>query len=250
MNEKDHQEFTKYDEQGAYHWKQMRSSLRRFNAGLAARYEVAMQIIELGAGQKNINSILDIGCGDGYFTSLLAKRFPESRVRGFDFSATAIKFAHQMSKLRNVEFSLGDAFAAADQYDLIVATDVIEHVYDAGLFLDNCRARLGSGGGLFLSTPIRIKEIPDDRFHVHEFFYNELESLLVQHGFQCKSHSVSHDFSILEAYSKRHSFFGMGKMRLGKYKTNFLANYLNRNPFAAKNCTLPTMQYLYAEIQE
>lgn len=247
--EPSHQEFTKYDEQGPYHWKQMRPSLRRFNAGLAARYQVSMALIEDCTQQKNIRSILDIGCGDGYFTSLLAKRFPEARVRGFDFSETAIKFARQMCPQKNAEFAVGDAFADTEHYDLVVATDVIEHVFDAGQFVTACVAKFTpGGGGLFLSTPVRIKEIPDDPFHEHEFFFNELENFVGEQGLKCLAHLASHDFSILENYGKRHSFLGLGKMRLGKYNANFRANYLNKNPFAAQDCVLPTMQYLYAEL--
>lgn len=39
------QQFNKYKEKGAYHWKELEKSLKRYNAGLAARYNIAEDII-------------------------------------------------------------------------------------------------------------------------------------------------------------------------------------------------------------
>lgn len=242
-----HQEFGKYDAQGAYHWKQMRPSLRRFNAGLAARYELALSLVKARGVLDATASILDIGCGDGYFTSKLAEMFPQAQVDGYDFSSTGVELARQMSKVSNVNFHVGDAFATAKQYNLISATDVIEHLDDHHEFLARCHNSLATGGLLLLSTPVRIKEKPDDPYHVHEFFCNELVEEVSAVGFQVQVHLTSHDYRVLENYGRRHSFLGIGRMRLGKYRANFQSLVLNRNPFAEINPPLPTMQYLIAE---
>ncbi len=243
-----HQEFRKYDAQGAYHWKQMRPTLRRFNAGLAARYQRALSLVSLHCKPENTVSILDIGCGDGYFTSQLAALFPNARVDGYDFSDTGISLARKMSKVNNLIFHVGDAFGnnRAD-LSLITATDVIEHLDDYQGFLGRCHAALAVKGLLLLSTPIRIKEKPDDPYHVHEFFKEELAAEVSHAGFQLKAHTISHDYKILENYGKRYSFLGIGRMRLGKYRANFDAIVLGRNPFASENGKLPTMQYMIAE---
>lgn len=245
--DRQHQEFTKYDEQGAYHWKQMRCSLKRFNAGLAGRYEMAEQILRKHLLDFPANRILDIGCGDGYFTNILADVFSGAEVLGFDFSVTGIGYAKEMSRHPGIKFSVGDAFDSPGLFDLIVVTDVIEHVPDAADFLRRCTNKLSDNGYIFCSTPIRIKEIPDDPFHIHEFFYGELESLMEDGGFKCLDHAVSHDYKILASYGKRYSIFGLGKMRLSKYKSNFLACFLKKNPFSKIVCELPTMQYLLAQ---
>jgi len=45
-------------------------------------------------------------------------------------------------------FSFGDT-----RFDLIFASDLIEHLSNPGLFLDACRTHLKSGGSLILTTP-------------------------------------------------------------------------------------------------
>lgn len=242
-----HQDFTKYDEQGAYHWKQMRWNMKRFNAGLSARYEMAEQMLRECFSGLSVNRVLDIGCGDGYFTNVVARMFPDAEVHGFDFSETGIKFAKQISQQRNVNFFVGDAFSSSGLYDLIVMTDVIEHVPNAGEILQSCREKLTKNGAIFISTPIRIKEIPDDPFHVHEFFHNELEKLVNESGFSCLSHTVSHDYTVLLKYGRRYSLMGLGKMRLGKYAANIRAYWFKKNPFSRSLRDLPTMQYLAAK---
>lgn len=246
--EDSHQQFNKYEQQGPYHWQQMRRRLKRFNAGLAARYEVASRIISEHLSRSSVRAVVDIGCGDGYFTNLLAGMFPSAKVRGFDFSEKGIEYARLMAKSENVSFTVGNAFEhGGTNIDLIVATDVIEHVFDPEDFLMNCREHLSEeGGAILLSTPIRVKEVPDDPYHTHEFFVGELKALVERCGFAVIEQAVSHDYSLLEKYGRRHSILGVGKMRLGKYKINISSILLGRNPFAKRQCILPTMQYLLA----
>jgi 2-polyprenyl-3-methyl-5-hydroxy-6-metoxy-1,4-benzoquinol methylase len=242
-----HQEFNKYEQQGPYHWHQMRQSLKRFNAGLAARYEVSTRILRKRCMSSDVRTVVDIGCGDGYFTNRLGEMFPSGKVRGFDFSNLGVEYACRMANAKNVSFLAGDAFdGGLTGVDLLTATDVIEHVYDAEVFLQRCRSLLSDNGAIFLSTPIRIKEVPDDPYHVREFFLGELKALVESCGFAVIEQAVSHDHALLEKYGRRHSVLGMGKMRIGKYGMNFSSIVLGRNPFVIGQCTLPTMQYLFA----
>lgn len=241
-----HQLFNKYEQYGPYHWHQMRWNLKRFNAGLAARYEVSERILR-NTVSNQIRSVVDVGCGDGYFTNRLAKMFPSASVFGFDFSKKGIEFARHLADSENASFFVEDAFGGQiSKTDLLTATDVIEHVYDAGDFLRQCREHLSDKGMLFLSTPVKHKEIPDDPYHVHEFFCGELKALVEQYGFTVIEQTVSHDHALAAIYGRRHSFFGFGKMRIGKYRVNIPALVLGRNPFASSQCALPTMQYLLA----
>jgi SAM-dependent methyltransferase/predicted transcriptional regulator len=53
--------------------------------------------------------IADIGCGHGYPTMLLARRFPRSRVIGYDYDRESIEIATKLAReqgLDNVEFKL------------------------------------------------------------------------------------------------------------------------------------------------
>jgi 2-polyprenyl-3-methyl-5-hydroxy-6-metoxy-1,4-benzoquinol methylase len=240
---KESQEFNKYKEKGAYHWKETRKYLKRYNAGLTARYTLSRRIIASGCGTPG--TIADIGCGDGFFTSILAGSYRGAKVRGFDTDSTAIELAAKNTgEISNLSFTQGDAFEHLETADLITALDVIEHMYKPYDFMESCFRTLSQGGHLFLSTPVRIKEIPDDPYHMHEYFYEELEKFSGVAGFSIVEHRVSHDYIFLERYNRRIRLMGAGKMRLYKYLYNLMAIYFDNNVFERSDCTLPAMQYI------
>ena len=65
--------FDKYLTTGAYHWAEGSPLSWRYNAPLVARYRSVLRRIPAGATR-----ILDVGCGDGYLTYLIAKRNPHN----------------------------------------------------------------------------------------------------------------------------------------------------------------------------
>jgi SAM-dependent methyltransferase len=93
--------------------------------------------------------LLEVGCGYGFFLSE-AKSYFVSRV-GTDFSAGALKFARKEAD----EVVLGGAERIPEGrvFDVIVATQVIEHVYDPRAFVLKLKENLRPGGSLVLTTP-------------------------------------------------------------------------------------------------
>ncbi len=238
------QEFGKYAERGAYHWKELKPRIRRYNAGLAARYDISREIISRHC--RNPGVVMDAGCGDGAFTSMLAGHYRESRVTGFDFDEPAIRLAREMTAgkgFANLSFARGNAFEQVKSAGLITATDVIEHIFNPGGFMEDSFRTLSPGGFLFLSTPVKTKEVPDDKYHVREFRFQELEEFSKSFGFAVMEHTASHPASRMEKYNK--SFrFGLGKIRLYKYIYNALAICFKYNVFKNASCPDPAMQYI------
>jgi 2-polyprenyl-3-methyl-5-hydroxy-6-metoxy-1,4-benzoquinol methylase len=75
----------------------------------------------------NFNSILDIGCGKGAFTSLLKKK--NNIVMGIDISDTAIK--KSKARYNQVEFrqaTVDQALAGKETWDLIVIIEVLSYI--------------------------------------------------------------------------------------------------------------------------
>jgi len=96
-------------------------------------------------------TLLDIGCGDGRFMSVMARR--GWRVAGVDFDAEAVARARQ---LRNLDVEVGTAASQAARgrrYDWVTASHVIEHVAEPGEFLRQCRELLNPSGRIVLRTP-------------------------------------------------------------------------------------------------
>ncbi len=102
------------------------------------------------------STVLDLGCGNG---SLLATFQGRGwKLYGSDFSPTGISIARE--KFPAIEFFLADAsaptgeiMATIGQVDVIISTEVIEHLYDPRGFLRNAHELLRPGGRIVLSTP-------------------------------------------------------------------------------------------------
>lgn len=101
-------------------------------------------------------SVLDLGCGNGSFLSLFQDR--GWKLYGTDFSPTGIEIARQ--NFPGIDFFLADSTAPTGdlldrvgQVDVILSTEVIEHLYDPRGFLRNAYALLKPGGTIVLTTP-------------------------------------------------------------------------------------------------
>ena len=105
---------------------------------------------------SGIKKILDIGCGTGNFTSMLAARFPAAKIVALDFSPEMIARAKAKLPNNNIEFicSEGEEFlaeAAACSFNLVVSNGSLQWFTDHDRALKNI-ARILLPGGTFLSS--------------------------------------------------------------------------------------------------
>lgn len=86
-------------------------------------------------------TVCEIGCGAGGVLKQLHDRWPVSvQFTGYEISPDAHRLSQQFRTPR-LRFSLEDAFAGNEPYDLLLALDVVEHVEDCYAFLRQCRQR-------------------------------------------------------------------------------------------------------------
>ena len=99
--------------------------------------------------------VLDVGCGNGALCGHLASRGYD--VTGIDLSESGIAIA--TAAYPGARFSV---VGAADDYcdalgvapfDVVVSTEVIEHIYQPRSMVQSCLRALKEGGMLLLSTP-------------------------------------------------------------------------------------------------
>jgi len=85
------------------------------------------------------SNILDVGCGNGILIELLRKRFPLARIVGVDFSEKVI--SENQSKYTDCEFYHLDISSKVleDKFDLVICSEVIEHIEDYLAALRNLR---------------------------------------------------------------------------------------------------------------
>jgi ubiquinone biosynthesis O-methyltransferase len=103
--------------------------------------------------------ILDIGCGCGRLSIMCASMGAE-RVIGFDYAERAIKIANlilQCSGLRNVTFHVGDVAQVLSRedlkFDIVIMSEVIEHLQNPLEVLTKIKGLLKEGGWLVVSCP-------------------------------------------------------------------------------------------------
>ncbi len=84
--------------------------------------------------KKNINSILDVGCGSGRYSNILAKK--KDYVLGIDFSEKMIGYAKEnanLEKLKNLEFKVVSYqdFEYQRKFDAVICMGFFDYINDA-----------------------------------------------------------------------------------------------------------------------
>ncbi len=128
------------------------------------RYEFAAVCLAPGR-------VLDIACGVGYGTRLLADRAARAAdVLGVDRSEAAVAYARARYGGAGVEYRVADAFGFSDAggFDAIVSLETIEHLEDPDRFLAGLAAMLRPGGVLIASVPT-TPSVDVNPHHRHDF---------------------------------------------------------------------------------
>lgn len=164
--------------------------------GISKRRKEA--IIALLEDIKN-TTVLDVGCSTGY----LGKEFIDrgAKVYGIDISKKALNEARKvLTKVNIIDLNKQKLPFSRGQFDLIVASEVIEHLQNPLLALKELNRVLKNNGGLIITTPNflywgnRIKFLKGkfayekigmfDEGHVHFYTYDSLKNDLKKSNFK------------------------------------------------------------------
>jgi SAM-dependent methyltransferase len=144
---------------------------------------------EVRAGDR----ALDLGCGTGAFTALLAHSGADAV--GADVAEAALERARRAQpELRFVRVAVEGPLPFEDHaFDLVWASEVIEHVADTARWLSDVRRVLRPGGSLLLTTPnhgrIHVLLRGLERYseplgdHLHLYTRRSLAQTLSEFGF-------------------------------------------------------------------
>jgi spore coat polysaccharide biosynthesis protein SpsF (cytidylyltransferase family) len=147
----------------------------------AFTYEFALQFL------KPTDNVLDLGCGVGEGSALLAEHSAE--VCAADYDVQAVRDARARHNLGNLRFDVQDAHAlnyADGAFDVVVCSNVMEHVADDALMLQSCRRVLRTGGSLVLEVPLLAERpfaVPLIPSHFREYRPAPLLDLIRRSGF-------------------------------------------------------------------
>jgi 2-polyprenyl-3-methyl-5-hydroxy-6-metoxy-1,4-benzoquinol methylase len=97
-------------------------------------------------------SIADYGCGPGLLLKHLGTCSPRSKCHGYDFSPSGLRIAR--GNFPAAHFETRDLYQAyTDRYDIILCTEVLEHLERPRAALENLIQQLAPGGNLLLTVP-------------------------------------------------------------------------------------------------
>ena len=145
---------------------------------------------------KNLGKVLEVGCGAaGIFTSYLVKN--ASYLVAMEIQEKYIEEARErLSKFKNKSFVRANALSipfTKNYFDLVVCSQVLEHIKDDSKVLRGINRVMKDRGRLVLSVPVPpevLKLVREDLFydgHVREGYRMEdLERLLKNEGFVVK----------------------------------------------------------------
>lgn len=127
--------------------------------------------------------VLDIACGEGYGTMLLAK-YAASAV-GVDVAREAVAHAARKYVRGNLRFLHGSATAIplpASSVDVVVSFETIEHLREHEAMMTEIRRVLRAGGKLIISSPDKRYYTDatghSNPFHLRELYCDEFRTLL------------------------------------------------------------------------
>lgn len=135
--------------------------------------------------------VLDIACGEGYGSAILART--AARVIGVDLSREAIMHARTAYPVENIEFLVGDCTEIPledESVDLVISFETLEHVANHDAMLAEIRRVLRPEGMVLISSPDKyaysVEPGYKNPYHVKELFDYEFKRLVRTHFEHCQ----------------------------------------------------------------
>jgi SAM-dependent methyltransferase len=159
-------------------------------------YRRHLVVYEWIAAQVRGLRAIDMACGEGYGTDVLA-RFAASAV-GVDANPEAHEHARLRYPRPNLRFERDLVESFAEETDVVVFLQTIEHLQDPGAVLAHFRSLVGEHGHVYISTPNVLTLAPKgaprsgNPWHVHEYRHAEFEQLCREHFGTVELHGLFH----------------------------------------------------------
>jgi len=142
-----------------------------------------LAVYEWIASRISGGRVLDMACGEGYGSAVLAQSARE--VVGVDANPEAHEHARLRYERQNLKFERGmvEHFGEPQSFDAVVFLQTIEHVQNPHGVLEHFRSILAPSGAAYVSTPNVLTLAPPgaaksgNPWHLREYQAEEFESL-------------------------------------------------------------------------
>src|SRR5438552_8988347 len=124
--------------------------------------------------------VLDMACGEGYGSKVLAAT--AASVVGVEANPQAYEHARLRYRRENLRFERALLETFSQRADAVVLLQTIEHLEQPERVLAHLRALVGSGGAVFISTPNVLTLAPkgaprsDNPWHIREYCAGEFDA--------------------------------------------------------------------------
>ncbi|CAJ1386718.1 unnamed protein product [Effrenium voratum] len=143
----------------------IRATLGRLKNFKEAKIDFVHDMIDFSRATAP-KKILDVGCGIGGSSRILAKRFPDAEVLGITLSPQQAERAANLAKkagLKNVRFQVMDALNmefADDSFDMVWACESGEHMPDKKRYVEEMARVLKPKGNMVVATWCERDPVP------------------------------------------------------------------------------------------
>ena len=121
--------------------------------------------------KQKINSYADFGCSNGYITDLITKLVKSKKTYGYDHSSN-IDIARKLYPEYKFEFiDLNQANKFEEKFDLITCFEVLEHVGNIEVAIDNLISSSQKNSKIIISVPIETGLIGLIKFLIKRIFF-------------------------------------------------------------------------------
>ncbi len=129
------------------------ASAERYNTW-ATSQEKAAKILTTKITKKDINTILDIGCGTGILIEKLLKKFSSAKITGLDFAPKMIEHCQQKWPAQIFECADAEHFNSDEKYDLITSNFTFQWFSDLAKTMLSYWELLTIDGQMAIALPI------------------------------------------------------------------------------------------------
>jgi SAM-dependent methyltransferase len=135
----------------------------------------------------DLENFLEIGCGTGFVLSGIASAFPDTDLYGSEIFTAGLDFASHRTPSASLMQMDARAVPFVNQFDVIGAFDVLEHIKEDELVLTQMRAALRAEGTLIITVPQHPSlwsTLDDYSHHFRRYTEKELRQKVERAGFK------------------------------------------------------------------
>tara|TARA_B100000287_G_scaffold261558_1_gene246068 strand:+ start:2345 stop:3118 length:774 start_codon:yes stop_codon:yes gene_type:complete len=193
--------------------------------------------------------VIELGCGEGRGIDIILKQS-----KSFTAIDKISEVTDKLSKKYSDETFISSSFPPFknindNSFDTLISFQVIEHIYNDKLFIEEIYRILRPGGKALISTPNIKMTLTRNPWHIREYTSKQLEDLASKNFNKIIMKGISGNKKVKKYYDDNkksvEKFKRLDFLNLEKHLPNFLykipyefLNRINRNKLSEKNKSL------------